>query len=139
MRRDEGPHSLQALALETDGQPAVGLLLEEFVRARIPDLDRARPVLALGDLALEARVVERVVLYMDGEVALAGLEWHALRHRPGKKNAVALEPEVVVEPTRVVTLNDEDRALRALLPAPERLRGLLLVALALVVSEARHG
>ena len=37
---------------------------------------------------------------MDGEVALAGLERHALRHRPGEKDAVALEPEVVVEPAR---------------------------------------
>ena len=137
--RNERPHSLQALAVEADGQTAVGLLLEKLVRARIPDLDRPRPVLALGDLALEAGIVERVVLDVDGEVALAGLERHTLRHRPGEKDAVALEPEVVVKGSRVVALNDEDRALRALLPAPERLRGLLLVALALVVSEARHG
>ena len=139
MGRNERPHSLQALAVEADGQTAVGLLLEKLVRARIPDLDRPRPVLALGDLALEAGIVERVVLDVDGEVALAGLERHALRHRPGEKDAVALEPEVVVKGSRVMALNDEDRALRALLPAPERLRGLLLVALALVVSEARHG
>src|SRR4029079_4264511 len=99
----------------------------------------ARPVLALGDLALEAGVVERVVLDVDGEIALAGFERHALLHRPREKHPVALEANSLVEPARVVSLDDEDLALRPLRPAPERLRGLLLVALALVVSEARHG
>ena len=46
--------------METDGQPAVALLLDELVGARVPDLDRAGAVLALGDLALEAAVVEPV-------------------------------------------------------------------------------
>ena len=85
MRRHERPASLQPLAVQPNGQPAVLLLLEELVRAAVPDLDRARAVLALRDLALELRVLERVVLDVDGEVLLARLERHALRHRPAKR------------------------------------------------------
>ena len=95
--------------MQPDGQPAVLLLLDELVRALVPDLDRARPVLALGDLALEGRVLERVVLDVDGQLPLARLQRDALRHRPARERAVALEPEVVVEPPRVVPLDDEDR------------------------------
>ena len=95
---------------EADGQAAVGLLLDELVGAAVPDLDRAGAVLARGDLALERRVVERVVLDVHGEVALPGLERDALGDGPARERAVALEAEVVVEPARVVALHDEDRA-----------------------------
>ena len=98
--------------MEPDGQPAVGLLLDELVRAVIPDLDRAGAVVALRDLALERRVLERMVLDVHGEMLLAGLERHALRHGPRGEHAVALEAEVVVEAPRVVPLHDEDRELR---------------------------
>src|SRR5205814_6207582 len=98
-------------------QPAVFLLLHELVGAVVPDLDGAGAVLPLRDLALEARVLERMVLDVDGEMLLARLERHALRHRPARERAVALEAEVVVEAPRVVALDDEDRLLAAPLPA----------------------
>ena len=135
VRGNERPRPLEPLAVQPDGQAAVGLLLDELVRAVIPDLDRAGAVVPLRDLARERRVLERVVLDVDGEMLLAGLERHALRHRPGGEHAVALEAEVVVEPPRVVALHDEDRRLRLPALAPERLRGLLAVALALVLRE----
>ena len=68
---------------------------------------------------------------------LARLERHALRHRPRGERAVALEPEVVVEPPRVVALDDEDRPR----PAPARRRtapASSWVALAPVGLELRH-
>jgi hypothetical protein len=116
LRRDERPRPVEPLAVQTDGQPAVFLLLHELVGAAVPDLDRTGAVLPLRDLALEARVLERVVLDVDGEVLLARLERHALRHRPARERAVTLEAEVVVEPPRVVALDDEDG--RALRPRP---------------------
>ena len=79
----------------------------------VPDLDRPGPVLTRRDLALEGGVVERVVLDVHGEVALPGLERDPLRHRPARERAVALEAEVVVEPARVVALNDEERSRRS--------------------------
>ena len=120
-----------------DGEPAVALLLDELVRAAVPDLDRAGSVLALWDLALEGGVLERVVLDVHREVLLPRLEGNAFRHGPAGESAVALEPEVVVEPPRVVPLHDEDRLLTALL-ATERLRRLLRIALLLVLGQLGH-
>ena len=116
-------------------QAAVAFLLEELVGAPIPDLDGARAVLALGDLALEVRVLERMVLDVHGEVALARLERDALRHRPARERTVPLEPEVVVEPPRSVPLDDEDRLLLPLLAAGERLRCALRIAFVPVFLE----
>src|SRR5439155_3885170 len=104
-------------------------LLHELVGSAVPDLDRAGAVLALRDLALEARVVERVVLDVDGEGPLARLERHALRHCPARARAVTLEAEAVAEPARVVALADEARLLPSFLGLAEGLRGLLRVAL----------
>src|SRR4029453_5744914 len=119
VRRHQRPSAVEPLALQPDGQPAVLLLLEELVRAVIPDLHRARAVRPGRNLALEGRVVERVVLDMDGEVLLPGLERPPLRPRPAPERPVALEPKVVVQAARVMPLDDEDRVLRLspLLPA----------------------
>ena len=97
--------------MQADGEAAVVLLLDELVGAAVPDLDRAGAVVALRDLARERRVVERVILDVHRERALARLEGDALRHRPRGERAVPLEPEVVVEAPRVVALDDEDRLL----------------------------
>jgi hypothetical protein len=79
-----------------------------------------------------------VVLDVDGEVLLARLQRDALRHGPARESAVPLEAEVVVQPPGIVALHDEDRILPTLAPA-ERLRGLLAVALALVLGELGLG
>ena len=124
--------SLQPLAAEQERQLAVRLLLLELPGAVVPDLDRAGAVLAGGDLAVEARVLERMVLDVDGERLRAALERDALRHGPGRKRAVPLETEVVVEPARVVALHHEDG--RVARRAAERLRGRALRALPLVLA-----
>src|SRR4029077_19881275 len=123
-----------ALAVQPHREPAVVLLLEQLVRPVVPDLDGARAVVPLRNLPLEASVLERVILDVNREMLLAGLERNALRHRPGREHAVAFEPEVVVQPPGIVTLNDEDRILVAG-ATPERLGGLLPVSLALVFRE----
>ncbi len=135
MRGYERPGALEAFAVQMNGQPAVALLLDELVRAVVPDLDGARAVVPLRDLAREGRVVEWMIFDVHGERSLARLERHALRHRPRRERAAPLEAEVVVEPPRVMALDDEDRILR---PPPfrrERLGGLLRVALAVVLAE----
>src|SRR5262249_44409752 len=132
--RDERPQAVQALAAEAHREAAVALLLHRLVVAAVPDLDRPAAVLALRDLALEARVVERVVLDVHGQVALALAQRDALGDGPAGERAVALEAEVEVQPPRVVALDDEDR-LVAVLRARERLRRLRRVALAPVGVE----
>jgi hypothetical protein len=74
-----------------------------------------------------------MILDVDGENALPRLERDALRHRPAGQCAAALEPEVVVEPPRVVALDDEDR-LPAAFPGPERLRRAFRIAFSPVVG-----
>ena len=93
----------------------VRALADELVRAPVPDVDRPGPVLALGDLALEVRVLERMILDVHGERALAAAQRHAPRQRPARKHAIALEPQVVVQAPRDVTLDDEDRVSAPLL------------------------
>src|SRR5581483_1338527 len=113
------------------------LLLEQLVRAVVPDLDRAGPVLTGGDDARERRVLERVVLDVHGERPPAGLEGHALRDGPRREDAVPFEPEVVVEAPSVVPLDDEDRRTAAL-PAAERLGRPLRISLRAVLGQLRH-
>ena len=135
MGRDERIGAFEALPVQPDREAAVGLVLDELVGAGVPDLDRAGAVLALRDLAVERRVLERMILDVNGEMLLAGLERDALGHRPARQRAVPLEAEVVVQPAGIVALDDEDRLLAAL-AAAEGLRRLLRVALASCIRPA---
>ena len=82
---------------------------DELVGAAIPEVDRAAAVLARRDVALEVGVLDRVVLDVHRERALAGAQRHAPRQRPAEQHAVALEPQVVVQGAGRMALNDEDR------------------------------
>jgi len=139
LRRHERPLALQPPAVQDHRQRAVGPLALDLVGAVIPDLDPPRPVLAARDVALERRVLERVILDVHGERALAGPQRHAARERPAAQDAVVLEAEVVVQPAGRVALDDEDRA-AALAPplGRERLRRLARVALGPVLLEVGH-
>ena len=108
--------------MEPYREPAVALLFEEVVRASIPDLDRARSVLSRRDHSREIGVLERVILDVHREMALALAQRNPLRYRPARESAVSLEPEVVVEATRVVALDHEAQPVAGVVPASERLR-----------------
>ena len=120
MRRHERPEPVQPLAAQPDREAAVRLLLDELVRAVVPDLDGAGAVVPGRDLALERGVGERMILDVDRKVLLTRLQRHAFRHRPAGKRTVTLEPEVVVQVPRIVALDHEDRFL-ALAPLAKRL------------------
>src|SRR5439155_12796212 len=111
LRGNERPRSLEPLPVQPHGETAGGFLLHDLVGSAVPDLDGAGAVVPLRDLALERRVVERVILDVYSERALPGLERNAFRNGPRCKRTVALEAEVVVEPAGVVALHDEDRPL----------------------------
>ena len=111
----------------------------ELVRAPVPDVDRPGPVLARGDLALEVRVLERMILDVHGERALAAAQRHAPRQCPAREHAVALEPQVVVQAPRDVTLDDEDRvSARSFGALLERLRRASGTAFRAVLVEVGH-
>jgi hypothetical protein len=134
--RHKRPLTVQPLSTKPHREPTVALLLEQLVRPAIPDLDRARAVLPRGNDALEIGVLQRVVLDVNGEVPLALPKRDALRDRPTRERAVALEAEVVVQASCVVPLDYEARVTRTCLPSAEGFRRLSAVTLALVLVEA---
>ena len=109
----------------------------------VPDPHLAGAVLALGDVALELEVLERVVLGVDCEAVLLGVLRDAARERERDERSVVLQPQVPVEPAGVVLLDHEAVALRGLLSlAAPRLGRPVERALALVFRDflaARHG
>ena len=136
VRRYERPHAVEPLAVEADGQAAVALLLQQLVRAPVPDLDRAGAVLARGNRALEVGVLERVILDVHGEMPLPAPERNPFRHGPAGERPVALEPEVVVQPPRGMALDHEARSLVRPVAPVERLGRPVAAALTAVLVEA---
>ena len=93
-------------------------------------------VVALWDLARELEVLQRVVLDVDGEVILLGVGRDALGHGPGHTDAILLQPEVPVQPPRVVLLDDKARRPGAFLGHPSAgFRSLLEISFGLVIGE----
>jgi hypothetical protein len=137
--RHERPAALQAPSVQHERPLTVPLAFHEVVGAGVPHLDRAGAVLALWNLTLESRVLERVILDVHRECAVPGLERHAFRHRPRGEGAVLLEPQVVVEVPGVVPLDDEDRVAGPPAPAGKRLRRLGGVALTPILAEGHLG
>ena len=66
-------------------------------------------VLALRNFSGELEVLERVVLGADRETVLLRVLRDPVRDRPRRERPVVLEPQVPVQPRRVVLLNDEPR------------------------------
>ena len=66
----------------------------------------------------KSRVLERVILHVHREMALAASKRDALRHRPARERAVALEPKVVVKTSRGVPLDHETRVRARRLASP---------------------
>jgi hypothetical protein len=59
----------------------------------------------------EVAIVERMILDLHREPPVVGIERWSLGDRPGLEHAVELKPEVVMQPPRVVLLDDEAPAL----------------------------
>ena len=97
---------LHALAGEGGDHLVVAELLG-LVAAPVPDLHGSRSVLALGDLALELEVLERVVLGAHRQPVLIRVRGDTTRHGPGREGAFVLEPQVPVQPASVVLMHHE--------------------------------
>jgi hypothetical protein len=68
--------------------------------------------LPLGNGAFEIAVIERMILHFDREPLVMGIERRALRHRPGLEDTVELEPQIVMQPARIMLLDHEPPLLR---------------------------
>ena len=68
------------------------------------------PYASFGDHALEVLVLERVVFRANRQLFDAGIVGEAAGHGPGLEDAVHFETKIVVEPSRLVPVDDEDRS-----------------------------
>ena len=90
-----------------DGDGLAGVLGDVPVGAAIPHDHRPAPVLRIGDGALEAPVVERVIFDVHRQALHLGVVRGPLRHGPRRHHAGHLDPEVVVERPGVMLLHHE--------------------------------
>src|SRR5689334_19884855 len=81
--------------------------------AMVPDHHGAAAVLALGNDALELVVFDRMIFDVDGEALVARHEARTARHRPAHHHTVEFQPEIVMQPGRIVFLDDVAEALLA--------------------------
>ena len=137
----ERPLALRLAAVQDHGERAVGALAHELVGAAIPEVDVPGAVLAARDVALEVGVLHRVVLDVHRQRALARAQRHAARQRPAQQHAVALEPQVVVQPRgpNGAARRRSDRRTSCLGDGLQRLGRLARLALGAVLLEVRHG
>src|SRR4029077_2906263 len=105
--------ALHALSVENDHHLAFGPFFG-VVGPAVPDRDVAGAVVAGRNVARVVDVSEGMVLDVHGQVVLLRVGWHAFRNRPGDKHSITLQPEVPVEPARVVLLDTEPRRLGSL-------------------------
>ena len=143
-RPDERPLAAQLVAGELEHElpvlePGAGIRARR-PGAAVPHDDCPRAVIPRGDDPLEVRVLERVVLHLDGHPPVGRVVGRALRHGPAAQGAVELEPEVEVQASGGVLLDDEqpgsERVLRGVAGAAERLGRAPRIALLPVAVEA---
>ena len=101
----------------------------------VPDHDRAGAIFAFGDHALEAAILQGMVLDLNRKALLAGDEARAFGHGPALQHSVQLEAEIIVKPPGGMLLDDIGIAGLRFAPPASRLRRLREVPLRLVRVE----
>src|SRR6267154_405338 len=89
------------------GEIAPGIVALWTPSADVPKLHRAAAVLSLRDDALEAAVFQGMVFDFDGKPLRRRIERRDFGHRPGFQDPVKLEPEIVMQSSGVMSLNEE--------------------------------
>ena len=113
---DQMPATFKLFAIELEVEMALlqapVRIADRRPRPLVPYDDRAAAVFALGDRALEIGVFQRMVFDSDGKALFARNEARATCYRPALQHAVESQPEIVVQPGRVMLLHDKEIALR---------------------------
>ena len=105
--------------------------------AAVPQHHGAAAIFAFRNRAFELAVFDRVILDMHREPLVVRILARALRHRPAHQHAVPFQAEVVVQPARVVLLDQiAQLACPDLRGVALRLRGAREIALGVVFTQA---
>src|SRR5581483_8776201 len=81
---------------------------EIFIRAPVPDLDRAGAILARGNAPRKGSVAEWMIFDVHRQPLLPGVECRFFGNGPALQYAVRLQPEVIVQAGGIVFLDHED-------------------------------
>src|SRR5690625_2521242 len=109
---------------------------ERLPPATIPEKDSAAAIFILWDRPFEITIFERVILGLDRQTFLARHEAWALGHGPAFQHAIHFQTKIVMQPARIMFLDEIAVALRGRVPAL-RFRGFREIAL-LPVFLQRH-
>ncbi len=143
---DQQPLATHPLALKAKVEMALVDVGGALARDRrpgpaVPQHHRPAAIFVLWDRPLELDIGHRMVLGPHRQPLDIGIGRWPLGHRPALEHPVDFEPQVPVEPGRVVFLDDEEIAARAGLGLARRLGRLPEIALGIVAGErigARH-
>src|SRR5262249_42906942 len=137
---DQRKAALQALAVQVELEAAFAQrLVDVAVRlpgAAIPHHHRAAAILALRNGALEGAVLDRMVLDVDREPLVGGIEARPLRNGPAQQRTVMLEPEIEMRRPRRVLLDQVTVSARRLLLGAGRLRRAGKIPLGAILAQA---
>src|SRR5262245_51173615 len=104
------PSAVQLLSFERERQMPFRQALVRIVlrvpASAVPDHYRAAAILALRDRAFELVVLGGVVFHLHGEPLLPRHKARAARYRPALHPAVELKPQVIMQPSGSVFLDD---------------------------------
>jgi hypothetical protein len=106
----QGPAAPQTFAVQGHLQRAalqrrLDIRLLRLPLAPVPQLDRARAIVAGRNGPLEASIVERMILDLDRQALDGRIARRGLCHGPRLQHSVMLDAEVVVQPCRGVPLD----------------------------------
>src|ERR1700704_137305 len=142
---DQREAPAQLLALEHHVDLAASELLVRWeailrlVCSRVPYHHSSCAVLAGGNHTLELGIFEGMVLRTYGQTLLGRVHRRPLGDRPRCQYAIDRQPEIIVQPTRVMLLNDKNASAAAPPHPPHRLRGFGKPSLPVILFECRSG
>src|SRR5262249_2554501 len=87
-------------------------IAQRLPRAFIPEHHRAATVLSLGNRALKATILKRMVFYLHRETLICRVDVWTFGHGPALEPPAELEPKVVMQMRRIMLLNDVRKPLR---------------------------
>jgi hypothetical protein len=113
LHADENPASVQTLSLQHELEVAASkrflwrLVAFGLPISAVPELNRPAAIFAVGDRSLEVPIIERVILDLDREPLIVGIERRAARHSPRFKDTIELKSKIVMQLRCRMLLDDE--------------------------------
>ena len=107
----QGPASFQLGSVQLKLQVAFGqsgvYVHKRRPGPKIPQHHRAAAVLTLGNCALEAAILYRMILNLHRESLVAGVETWTLGDGPTLEHAIPAKAKIVVQSSSIMLLNDK--------------------------------